>query len=327
MKLLGAVIIIIAVVLIYELSTVIHELGHLIMGRLTGYTFVTYRIGPFSVTKENGRLRFRNSGSIQGTAGQCIMLPPESDTPETVPVALYYFGGGLFNLLTALISLPIGLAADNRYVKAFFFLLAIVSAAQALINLIPSKTIAANDGYNMMVIRRSPADRLTLYNSLRITGRPEHSPSELPEKYYTCQEEGEYAYVSRIMRAYYLIDCRKFAEAEELLRNSTPDDKKLIDIFQLEAAAFLLLCMLMRNADAASIEKVYTDELQKYLAVAKARQIDKRLIMYAYQLLYRRDKAAAEEEYNGMMKLRNSSSSGEVKMHLALAEEVRKRAV
>jgi len=325
-KLLRAAFIIIAFVITYESSTVIHELGHLVMGRLTGYRLVTFRIGPVSLTKEEGRLKLRCTGNIKGTGGQCVMMPPESDSPENVPTALYYFGGGLFNILTALIAFPMGFLSHNLYVKVFLLILAVVASAQAIMNLIPSKLIAANDGYNMKLLHRSPADRVTLYNSLSISGHPELSYSEMPERYFTIRDEGEYSCITYLLRGVCLMDCGKYGEAEEMLRKCVGTDGDPLDLNRLEASSYLLLCLLLRNAGADEIEKVFNVELEKYLAVSKARQMDKRLIMYAYQLLYCKNSKAAEAEYSAMLKLKGSTSKGDVKTYLRLAEEVRKRA-
>lgn len=42
----------------FYLQTILHEGGHLVCGLLTGYRFVSFRIGSWMVQRENGRLRF-----------------------------------------------------------------------------------------------------------------------------------------------------------------------------------------------------------------------------------------------------------------------------
>jgi hypothetical protein len=327
-KLLRAAAIIAAVWLMYQLALIIHECGHLVMAKLTGYRFVSFRIGPLTLVRERGKLKLRNTGWIKGTGGQCVMLPPETRPAETVPVVPYYLGGGLFNLLTALLAVPAGFAAENRYVKAVLILLGVVSAAQALMNLIPSGQFVLNDGYQIRQIRNSPADRAVVCNSLRISGHSELSFSEMPEAYFAIPDDTcAYAYIAEMLRGQYMLDCGNFQEAEALFvrccgRKRT--DQR--DLYQSEAASSLLLCMLLRGADADEIGQVYDSNLQQYLELAKQRQIDKRCIMYAYQLLFCKDADAAKQEYEAMLQLQSDAPAGDVKTQKMLTAEVQKRA-
>ena len=56
-KLIEATIIIVLMVVSYILAIIIHEFGHLCMGALSGYSFVSFRIGPIGVVKESGHVR------------------------------------------------------------------------------------------------------------------------------------------------------------------------------------------------------------------------------------------------------------------------------
>ena len=58
------------------LQTIIHEGGHLIFGLLSGYHFGSFRVFNLIWIKEDGAIRLRRL-SITGTAGQCLMVPPE----------------------------------------------------------------------------------------------------------------------------------------------------------------------------------------------------------------------------------------------------------
>ena len=71
-------------------------------GLLTGYRFVSFRIGSWMVQRENGRLRFHRY-TLAGTAGQCLLAPPEL-TEGKIPYKLYNLGGVLANLLAAALA-------------------------------------------------------------------------------------------------------------------------------------------------------------------------------------------------------------------------------
>ncbi|MBO5413517.1 MAG: hypothetical protein J6A29_04410, partial [Clostridia bacterium] len=54
------------------LHTIIHEAGHLVFGLLSGYKFVSFRIGNIMLIKIKNKLKFKKF-SLLGTAGQCLM--------------------------------------------------------------------------------------------------------------------------------------------------------------------------------------------------------------------------------------------------------------
>ena len=47
----------ILIIIGYMVQIIIHEAGHLIFGLLTGYTFVSFRIGSLTIIKEDGKLK------------------------------------------------------------------------------------------------------------------------------------------------------------------------------------------------------------------------------------------------------------------------------
>lgn len=68
--------IVVLVVVSFLFSILIHELGHLVMGLMTGYKFLSFRFLTFHVQHdENGKLKLFKQ-NIPGTMGQCLMIPP-----------------------------------------------------------------------------------------------------------------------------------------------------------------------------------------------------------------------------------------------------------
>ena len=89
-------------VVAYFLQIIIHELGHLIFGLMTGYRFKSFRIGSLMLIRNaDGKLSFKRL-SIAGTAGQCLMGPPDIENGKIMHI-LYNFGGVIANLTAAVI--------------------------------------------------------------------------------------------------------------------------------------------------------------------------------------------------------------------------------
>lgn len=132
------------------LQIIIHEAGHLIFGLLSGYRFCSFRIFSFMWLKEEGRIRFKRL-SIAGTAGQCLMGPPDLKDGK-MPVILYNLGGSLLNLITAAVF---GLLAvvlwHHSLMAAVLSCCAWMGVMSALTNGIPMRTgTVDNDGCNAL---------------------------------------------------------------------------------------------------------------------------------------------------------------------------------
>jgi len=148
---------IILVVVHFLLAIIIHELGHLVCGLLTGYRFSSFRLASFVWFKESGQIRFKIS-SNSFAAGQCLMEPV--DKPEDFKFVLYNFGGALFNLLLALLLIVSSMEMSSY--GAFLNLMFV------LVNLIPLKSLFLNDGANILEALKSKEATRGLYLMLRV---------------------------------------------------------------------------------------------------------------------------------------------------------------
>ena len=89
--LVGFIILLISIYALSFLFIIIHEAGHLVMGLLTGYKYLSFRVGSIVLQKTEQGMKFKKY-SIAGTGGQCLMIPPDMENPEDVPYFWYNFG-------------------------------------------------------------------------------------------------------------------------------------------------------------------------------------------------------------------------------------------
>ena len=309
----------------FLLTIIIHEAGHLVCGLITGYKYLLFRVGSLSLIKRRNKFEFKKF-SIQGTGGQCILMPPDSDDPKKVPCFLYHLGGGLFNFLTAVIAFPAAFATHSNILRPFFLVLGMLSFFQALMNLIPIKGQIPNDGYNILMMIRKPAERAAMYKTLTINGLLFNgsTPSQIPSELYDLGAEGFYNIVETILKGEARIDSLDFEGAEKLFSESA--DNNTIKYYQLEGRSELLFCKIMNGAPAEEIDRIYDTELANFITAAGKTLISKRRQMYAYQLLYKNDTAAAEKEYQAAMKLKDTYPiEGEVTAELKLLDFIKSR--
>lgn len=148
------------------LNIAIHELGHLAAGRMSGYLFLSFRLGPLVWTKTGDKTVLTVSPSSL-IAGQCLMKPPADE--KDFKFILYNMGGGLANLLFAaiclviLIVVPTGIELFSLLFGALFS-----SLGLGLTNLIPLKLAVPNDGYNVFAATRSEEAAHGFYIMLRV---------------------------------------------------------------------------------------------------------------------------------------------------------------
>ena len=132
----------------------LHELGHLLFGKLTGYKLLSFRIGSFMWIQQADDLKFQRV-EFAASDGQCLMVPPERQD-EKIPYVLYNLGGIIVNFVVALVAAGLAfLTTGTEWLSIFFILLAAFGLAYVVMNAVP--IVAGkkhNDGYNIYTISR-----------------------------------------------------------------------------------------------------------------------------------------------------------------------------
>jgi len=168
----------------------IHELGHLIFGKLLGYRFLMFRAGPLSIQKENEKLKFTFIKNV-GYGGLCAMIPGENSSLKDF--AVYSTGGILFNILTGIGFIFSAFVVSQPVFTAVpLFLTGVVSIFLALLNAWPFFSMnQPTDGMMFFsILRKNPlAERfyesVMLSKKLAMGVRPKDlglTPVDLPLK-------------------------------------------------------------------------------------------------------------------------------------------------
>ncbi len=311
---------------------VIHEAGHLVMGLATGYKFVSFRVGPLTFIKEDGKIKLRLF-TVMGTAGQCLLMPPETDRPENAPYFLYHLGGGLFNAVTAAICGLFMLITDSKVADLLLGTAAVLSLFLGLTNLIPMGKAAANDGTNLYLLKRSPALRKALYNQLYINALLYQGvlPRDIPAEYFADVADdgkmGIHSCVMPMLKGALAIDVKDFSAAQAEFEHVL-EDEKLIPIYRNECTCELIFCKIMNGASKEEIDGLYDKNIKNYVKQTKSMLITKRRLLYAYNLVLLGDEKAAENEYEEAQKLRKTyPCKGELESEMELLEFIREKRI
>jgi len=158
------------------IAVILHELGHLVCGYLSGYRFVSFRLIKWLWTKDQtGRIKLTKSAGLGIVLGQCLMEPPDEYNPQNFRFVLYNLGGGLCNVMTGImLFIPlffIDIQWDEKVLWTESFLLAVgfCSVLIGALNLIPSKRGGIpNDGSNIKEALKSADAKRGLYIMLKV---------------------------------------------------------------------------------------------------------------------------------------------------------------
>lgn len=286
----------------FIIHIVVHEAGHLIAGLLSGYEFISFRIGTLTLIKEAGCFKWKKF-SVQGTAGQCLMMPP-SVNPKHCPYILYNLGGILINLLLSVVSLCLVLFFPlPKFLASFGVLLMFTGILCVLMNGIPLKIGGSpNDGFNVLEISRQLNSRYAFYSQLRCIGlihqgvRPKDLSLDCfelpnPSSDYTALVLG-----LKGLEASYYQDRHEFVKAREIFEEilSSVED---IPLYRYEAQCELLFYELMGECREEVLQTYQSKELKQYVKAMKT-HISKKRLLIAHALMVENN----EEKANELMK-------------------------
>lgn len=290
-----------AMIIMYIASfvqTIIHESGHLIFGLITGYKFVSFRIGHFMFIKEKGRLKIKLY-TVVGTAGQCLMMPPQWN--EKIPYRLYNLGGCIMNAATALFALAAYFAAGA---EGFFALcmamLAVMGLSMALTNGIPMRVGGiSNDGMNAALLGKKENTLRAFWLQLYVNGLIAKGERyrNMPREWFRLPEGEELSdpicCAMGVMLYNFCFDMHEFDEAEQTI-NYMLNAPGLLDVEKNELLCELLFLRVLRGAPKEEIDSLLTPKLDKYIK-ATANYVSRRRLAYAYQLLYLKNYSTAQK--------------------------------
>lgn len=257
----------------FLVQTAIHEGGHYLFGKLTGYSFVSYRFADLMWKRENGRVALKRF-SLAGTGGQCLMEPP-GNIDDDVPFVLYNMGGVILNTVTACIFLFIGLQIKGPFLRAFVLMLAAAGIYQALLNGLPAvSTVINNDGTNTLEMMRDKKVMRPFMIQLKITAQSNDGVrlKDMPAEWFRlpAPQEMDNAITASlgIMAENRLMDEHRFHEAAQLARILINEAKGLMKLHEILLKEDLVFLSLI-SEDETDVNEIRTDQFMKELRSVK----------------------------------------------------------
>ena len=280
--------------------TIIHELGHLIFGLLTGYRFSSFRVGSLMLMTEQGRLVLRRH-SIPGTAGQCLMAPPALRDGR-MPVVLYNLGGSIANLIASIPLLLLALTVPIGSVWAYIWgLVASVGVTSALTNAIPNGNgMVFNDGYNARSLLRDVQAVRAVWIQLEVNHRQSQGEriADMPADWFAmpteAQMQNNLTAALAVLHADRILAEERLEEADVLMAELIAGENAIAPIHRSLLQMQRLWLEVMQQNRPEVVKELLTDDL-KQLMKAMKRYPPVIRMEYALAMLQDRDERQAEK--------------------------------
>lgn len=324
----------IAVLIFYFLfvfEIVIHEGGHLVAGLLSGYSFVSFRVFSWLLAKEEGKMKLKRF-SLAGTAGQCLLDPPEMKNGR-IPVKLYNMGGVLANLITAAAGfIGVFLAGKGTFAFDVFLIMAVLGVAYALANGIPFSTgMVNNDGFNVRYLDRNLTAMGAFYNQLKINAEQAKGVrlNDMPEEWFEMPSDENLKETMSASQAVLacnrLLERQDFEATAEQIEILLGKDTAVMGLHEALLVSDLVYCLLMLGADEEKIRKLLDKNQRKVMKSMAALPCIQRS-EYAIALLLDGDKENAAKIRTRFMKMEKSYPyKAEFRSERSLLEKVEEK--
>lgn len=305
---------------------ILHEGGHLIAGLMSGYKFVSFRIGSLTLIRNNEKLQIKKF-SIAGTGGQCLMMPPQRPI-DKIPTTFYNLGGILSNIIFSIAVLALLPILDSALAWVFIFIFAMLGILLALVNGIPMKVGGvSNDGNNVLYLNKNKkAKEAFVYQLIANAFIQEGKrPKELPCEYLTFDTDIDYKDPLQVnhllMSASVLLDKMQYEECYEMLSTMMQHKSSIIPLMVNETACELIYTALVTQR-IAEARALYDEQIQQYVEQHKNVMSAKQRLLCAISYFIDNDTQKAQNIYDAVATNRsNYLMQGEVAMDIALMQE------
>ncbi len=314
---------------------ILHEGGHLVGGLLSGYRFCSFRIFGLILVREKDGLHLRRY-SLAGTAGQCLMAPPDLVNGR-LPVTLYNLGGPLANFITAAVFFALSLAVSAPFAVLCLRMLALVGVVFGLSNGLPmSVGPVDNDGKNALSLQKDPQALQAFWVQMKIAQYTADGcrMKDMPAEWFTLPPNADLnnplVAAVAVFAGSRLLDEGNFQQADEAMARLLAGNNGVLELYRCQMRRERAFLELIGQNRPDQLAALYTAADTKMLKSMKNNPTVLR-VDYAHALLAEKDaKKAARIKTAFEKAVAHHPYAGEVQSErelLALADAAAERSV
>ena len=253
---------------------ILHEGGHLIGGLLSGYRFVSFRIGSFLWLKQGKKIVLRRF-SLTGTAGQCLLEPPQWN--DGIPFVLYNLGGALMNFLSASLSGALAvLCPSGSPGRLLFGVLALAGFGIAFTNGLPLHVGGVdNDGMNLLSLGTNKAALRAFQIQMLLNKAIGEGVRlrDMPAEWFPLPDDeamkNSMTATLEVFRCNRLLDEHRFSEAAEAMSTVIHGDNAVLGIHKNLLICDRILCEVLEENRPEVLAELATKRLYTFFKTMK----------------------------------------------------------
>lgn len=277
---------------------IIHEAGHLVFGLISGYRFSSFRILSFTLMKVNGKLKFRRM-KVLGTAGQCLMIPPDF-VDGKIPVVLYNLGGSLMNLISAVVFVGLFFVFTGA-AAVLMLIFAVVGLVYALINGVPlHMEMTDNDGMNALETIRETEAMHSFWVQLKVVEQSANGVrlKDMPDEWFVLPDgaamKNGMTSVKGVLVCNRLMDAMELERARETIRHILETDSGIIELHRRLLLCDFIFIEIINGVCKKDVDKLLDKKQKKFIKRMKNNPSVMRTL-YFYFLMCEKDSKKAEK--------------------------------
>ena len=256
-----------AAALSFIVHLLLHEIGHLLGGLLTGWKLINLQIYHFALLREKDRMSFRYLPAVNY---QCIMYPKSLEADAI----LYTIGGYRMNLIIALIGLLLLFTTKKLLIWSFAWCLFGIGLVFYLINGVPNRRRICNDKACYLLIKEKGTTRLCHNVQLMIAKNlNEGMTYQEIGKELLClngdKADNDIEVYQAILEYYFHLEANNFimaCKALDKVREDAAYCKEIADIIAIEQLYLELVLRLEGIAAEPIDERKYGCNINHYIS-------------------------------------------------------------
>lgn len=258
--------------IIYFISIILHEVGHLIFGLNAKLTFISFNILSFTFCIENNRLKIKKEAKIPGVLGYCNMTTEKNKKYNKNSIKLYYMGGIIFNIILVLISIALIIFTNNIYLILIYILNIGNNVYLAINNAIPTITKSGTNTDALQIIYYlddeeyiNTMSKLQMLQGLLAKGCAlkdiDTNLFSNPQTFKTNSDV-----LNAMIYVDYLSSKDQYHEASEYAKKILEEAKELLSKqYIISLKLQLMNCIFYSDGDFNQIKEIWDEDIKKYL--------------------------------------------------------------
>lgn len=319
--------------IVYFISAIVHELGHLIFGLKAKLTFNSFCIFGYTFYLENDKLKIKKAANVPGILGYCCMITEKGKSYNRNSISFFYIGGIIFNIILVFISIILLNFTSNIYLIIFYILSIGINSYFAINNSIPSIT---NSGVStdalQLIYHLEDEEYVNIMSNLTVLQNMMASGCELKNIDSSLFSNPQiFKNNTDVLNAMFYVDYlsskEQYHEASEYANKILKDGKDFLTrqniiIIKLQ----LIICIFYSGDDFNKIKEIWDEDIKKYLDLMGNVAPVYIGINYLYAALIEENEINSEKYLNKFQKLRkNNYNKFQIKNAEELINDVKKK--